>query len=534
MFVMSKNSAYRRSYGQFFTPDSVVACCYALLAGNLPTDPRVVDPACGDGAFLRYAAQHGLVSTERIAGCDVDAALVGALIAGGLCNIRCADGLDPASLDRAAFDLVIGNPPFGVDTPLGRDSPLASEVHFLQRSLELARPGGIVALVLPNGVLANERLRGLRADLLGRCAVLAVLALPRTAFRHAGTTAACSILLLRNAPAPPGHQVFFGLAGHLDDLPALVTAYHRSPWSVVSGQLQTPPDNGERTTDDGQVGQSPLPRGYPVVSGPLPVVSYNGQRATDNGQLEAYWLPQSAELARRLDAHFWRTDYRLLLERMAERHPLRRLGELIERRHGLIVGDHVRPSRGEVKGAGLPYEYYQTREFLPTGYNYAAIERCDERAYRRLRHTAVHQHDILVSCAGVGGAGQGRVCLITHLPGRSCTGDVFILRTSRPEPIFLFLFLASRGGRAQLLRLQNGVGTVNLSADELLQVEVPLLPAAAQAAVVARYAPIAAAHGRSMAALARGDTHEFQRARASGEMLLVELKSDMDEMLLAG
>jgi len=51
-------------------------------------------------------------------------------------------------------------------------------------------------------------------------------------------------------------------------------------------------------------------------------------------------------------------------------------------------------------------------------------------------------------------------------------------------------FLASRAGRAQLLRLQNGVGTVNLSADELLQVEVPLLPAATQRDLAARYAPI--------------------------------------------
>jgi hypothetical protein len=250
--------------------------------------------------------------------------------------------------------------------------------------------------------------------------------------------------------------------------------------------------------------------------------------------LIAYWLPQTSALAQRMDAHFWRPDYRLILERLAAHHPLRPLGELLDRQDGLIAGDHVRPSRGEAKGAGLPFEYYQTREFMPAGYNYAAIERCDERAYRRLGHTAVRRHDILVSCAGVGGAGKGRVCLVTHRPGPSCTGDVFILRARRPDPLFLFLFLGSRGGRAQLLRLQNGVGTSNLSAGELLQVQVPLVPPAAQQTFAARYTLVAAAHDAALAARARGDMAAFERERMRSEALLAELKDEMDEMMLGG
>jgi hypothetical protein len=221
----------------------------------------------------------------------------------------------------------------------------------------------------------------------------------------------------------------------------------------------------------------------------------------------------------------------MLLERLGERWPLRPLGEVIDPRRDLIAGDHVRPSRGEAKGPGLPYEYYQTREFMAAGYNYAGVERCDERAYRRLGRTAVRQHDILVSCAGVGGAGKGRVCLITHRPGPSCTGDVFILRAHEHGPAFLFLFLTSRGGRVQLLRLQNGVGTANLSADELLQVQVPLVPPAIRRDLAARYAPVAAAHDQAMAALARGDMAGFWRWRARSEALLVELKREMDKMM---
>jgi SAM-dependent methyltransferase len=501
---MLKINTYRRAYGQYFTPELVVACCYALLAHRLPSHPRVADPACGDGAFLRYAAAQGLAAPQDLYGCDVDAALASGLAAEGLPNVRRADGLDPASLPDATFDLVVGNPPFGVATTPGH--ALASEVRFLLRAVELARPGGSIALVLPSGVLANERLRAIRARLLDRCTLLAAIALPRAAFRHTGTTAACSILLLQNATAPTQHQAFFALAHDLAELPAIVQKYiSRSQESGVRSQESR--DHGQRTLADFR----------PLIPDPR--------------SPECFWLPQTAALAQRMDPHFWRPDFRLLLESIAARHPLRPLGELIGR-DGLIAGDHVRPSRGESKGPELPYEYYQTREFLPAGYNYATIERCDERAYRRLGRSAVQQHDILVSCAGVGGAGQGRACLVTHRPGPSCTGDIFILRAARPDPAFLFLFLSSLGGRAQLLRLQNGVGTVNLSADELLQVQVPLIPPSLEQDFAARYAPVAAAHDAAMAALARGDTAGFAQERRRAEALLAQLRHDLETVAL--
>jgi hypothetical protein len=234
-----------------------------------------------------------------------------------------------------------------------------------------------------------------------------------------------------------------------------------------------------------------------------------------------------------LDAYFWQPDHHALRDRLIARHMLRPLGELIDRQRDLIPGDHVRPSRGETKGPNQPYEYYQTREFMASGYNYAAIERCDERAYLRLRRTAVQRHDILISCAGMGGAGRGRACLITHTPGLSCTGDVLILRVQRLDPVFLYMFLISRAGRAQLLRLQNGVGTANLSADELLQVEVPLVAEAIQRDLAGRYAAIAAAHDAAMVAALHGDQPGRARELARAESLLALLMQEVEDLLLA-
>lgn len=485
---MSKPNAYRRLYGQYFTPTPVIHCCYALMAGLLPAQATIVDPACGDGAFLRFAATHGLADRQQLYGCDVDAELISVLSADGLPHTYHADGLQSDRLAAGGFDLAIGNPPYGIAIAHEGGRPLSSEVRFLLRSIELTRAGGLIALVLPNGVLSNERLQALRADLLERCSLLAVIELPRQTFRHTGTAAACSIVLLRNAPAPAGHRSFYAIAASLADLDDIISAYRQGPCAAGA-----------------------------VAGGP---------------QTICFWMTQSSLLAQRMDAHFWRPDFSEILDRMGARHALRPLGELIGR-DSLLVGDHVRVSRGEAKGQGLPYEYYQTREFMPAGYNYAAIEHCDERAYRRLQHTAVRHADILVSCAGLGGAGQGRICLITHRPGPSCTGDVFIIRAAQLRPIFLFLFLGSQCGRSQLLRLQNGVGTVNLSTNELLQVQVPLLDGAYERGYTLRYAAISRAHHTAMRALQQSNTGGFAQASARAAERLAGLRSELEAQLLA-
>lgn len=491
---MPRLRTYQRTFGQFFTPDTVVSCCYQLLRNSLPPSPRIVDPACGDGAFLRYAAHHGLTSPANLFGCDIDATLVQDLRRDGLDRVRCVDGLAPQSLPSHAFDLVVGNPPFGIATRTQGASPLSSEVQFLLRAVDIVRPGGYIALVLPNGLLTNRRLQSVRDAMLQQCTLQAVIALPRETFRGTGTNAACSIVVLHKAFVKPEHQVFFALAHHLDDLTCVTVAYHTRQTLVAPEEDYLVSDTEVST--------------------------------------ETYWLPQTSVLIERMDAAFWRPIYRTLLEHMTARYSVQTLGDLVDRRRNLIAGDHVRPSRGEARGANLPYEYYQTREFLSAGYNYVALERCNEPAYQRLKYTTVQQHDILVSCAGVGGAGNARVCLITHQPGPSCTGDVLIVRLSDPHPIFLFLFLTSVYGRMQLLRLQNGVGTVNISTAELLQVQVPLVPPAVQQAFAAHYTPIVADHDAAMAALQHGDDTRFQTLRESSKRRLSAVCHELEQHIV--
>jgi hypothetical protein len=172
---MKGASEARAALGQWFTPSHVVDLALALL-GPLPADARIMDPACGDGAFLARARQAGIGASY--AGIDLDP------VAAAACRrsvpgaaIERADLFD-VEPDPAGFDAVVGNPPYvrgerlspaqkerirlrlradwpelpapDLDSLVGRGDLAAP---CILRALRMARPGARVALVLSSALL---------------------------------------------------------------------------------------------------------------------------------------------------------------------------------------------------------------------------------------------------------------------------------------------------------------------------------------------------------------------------------------------
>jgi len=188
---------------QFFTPQAVVAFVFDALAafGLRGGRLRVVDPACGEGAFLQEAARR--FPEAELWGCDLDEGLRAAWQEAGLTRPRAhlavQDGLVDAplfGLGAGTFDLVAGNPPygFGVPRPSGAERV---EALFLRRFVELARPGGWVAAVVPEGIAANVRSQRLRDWVLDRLTLRAVVALPEATFAATGTRARTAAVIGR-------------------------------------------------------------------------------------------------------------------------------------------------------------------------------------------------------------------------------------------------------------------------------------------------------------------------------------------------
>ena len=301
--VQSGEKARRRSWGQYYTPAQVVHLAYDLLAalagaGDASGERRVIDPACGDGAFLRVALERGLADPAQCVGFDKDPAAEPAWAdlraRGAVLMVHeglYASGSAAAHAPDGSFEWVVGNPPYAgaklsalrrlaaTNPPPGeralaahlcdkfvlwratprRDGRLPLEwdevsagalsaddverlatfpieVLFLERFVQLSRPGGLLAIVLPDGVLANARLRHVRAWALERLTMEAVVALPRSTFRAGRTTAKTALVVARHAPPPPGHITMLVSLDRLpeaDDRVRLVQAWRqRRPGSA--------------------------------------------------------------------------------------------------------------------------------------------------------------------------------------------------------------------------------------------------------------------------------------------------------------
>lgn len=233
----------KKTRGEFFTPPEVVDFMFEMVGAG--PGWSVIDPACGDGAFLERAVAAGCAP---VWGVDKDATAVNRCRArlGDQAVVIEQDGLLPLTDRRTpheGFDLVIGNPPFnavrhGVADPeilsrfiLGQrpdgqvrlKQPV--EVLFLERFLQLARGGGTVAVIVPDGILANSRLRYVRELVLASSTVMAVVSLPRYTFAKASTSAKTSILFMKKGRPASSDQALLASVeadGHLASVLELI------------------------------------------------------------------------------------------------------------------------------------------------------------------------------------------------------------------------------------------------------------------------------------------------------------------------
>jgi len=175
--------------GQFFTPD-VIAQCMLRLAGLRP-EQRMIDPSCGDGAFIRNAPPNC-----EVFGCEIDPQYEGILRSFlDKEHFLSKDALACLVPLWGTFDLAIGNPPFsaqanlekrpqilhGYDLGFGRPSQCL-EILFLELFLKLAKPKGRIAIILPDGPLSNRPFKYVRDWLLCRAHIEAIVSLPRGIF----------------------------------------------------------------------------------------------------------------------------------------------------------------------------------------------------------------------------------------------------------------------------------------------------------------------------------------------------------------
>jgi type I restriction enzyme M protein len=213
---------------QFFTPAPIVQFMVGFVSSLL--HGNIADPACGTGGFLisvAAASKKGSVRDVRkkqvLWGLEVDARLAWAtglnlfLHDAGDFHVKALDNagsLAPAVLEELPqMDLILTNPPFGSDLSdpaslqtfrlgVGRKSRRRG-VLFLERSLDLLRPGGVLGIVIDDGVLNGPTNDDVRRHLLSEADLIAVISMPEVAFMPYATVKASIVFLQKRGGRQP-------------------------------------------------------------------------------------------------------------------------------------------------------------------------------------------------------------------------------------------------------------------------------------------------------------------------------------------
>ncbi len=213
--------------GQFFTSPVLAAWMVEIATSMLDSFHAALDPACGDGVFLRLMLRHEF---ETVVGIDVDATVL-KVCAQQLndekrLHLRCGDALWLLDELRERFDFVATNPPFSAkygrvsEPSLLRRFELGSsrnseaiESLFLELCVRSLRPNGMLAIVLPEGIFANLTQERVRQWLCRYATPLAIVSLSRTFF-----AAKSCVLFARKKPANPDDLVLLAHAENETDL----------------------------------------------------------------------------------------------------------------------------------------------------------------------------------------------------------------------------------------------------------------------------------------------------------------------------
>lgn len=132
--------------GQFFTPDNI---CKEIIDIIKPEKHELIcDPTCGHGAFFNH------INESNCYGADIDfKAIKVAKYLYPKANVIRED-IRYYNLD-IKMDIVVGNPPFNIKFNIDKEE-MVSQLYWFKKASELIKPGGIIAVVVPDSFLKDE------------------------------------------------------------------------------------------------------------------------------------------------------------------------------------------------------------------------------------------------------------------------------------------------------------------------------------------------------------------------------------------
>ena len=182
----------------FYTSPIVIRSMYEALENMGLKQGNILEPSCGVGNFMGLIPES--MSKTNMYGVELDP--VSGRIAKQLYqkNKIAVQGFEETSYPDSFFDCVIGNVPFGAyqvsDRRYDRHHFMIHD-YFIAKSLDLVRPGGVVAVVTSSGTMDKQN-PAVRQYIANRAELLGAIRLPNNAFqRNANTSVVSDILFFQ-------------------------------------------------------------------------------------------------------------------------------------------------------------------------------------------------------------------------------------------------------------------------------------------------------------------------------------------------
>jgi type I restriction enzyme M protein len=194
--------------GEYYTPRAVTQFAVDMI------DPRLgenlLDPACGTGGFLACAIEHLRAQVKTARQEDKLQASIRGIEKKPLPHLLCVTNMIVHGIDvpsgiahdnalarplndigkKDRVDIILTNPPFGGMEEDGVENNFPPEFRtretadlFLVLIVELLKPGGRAAIVLPDGTLFGEGVKSrIKEHLLSECDLHTIVRLPKGVF----------------------------------------------------------------------------------------------------------------------------------------------------------------------------------------------------------------------------------------------------------------------------------------------------------------------------------------------------------------
>jgi type I restriction enzyme M protein len=398
------------------------------------------------------------------------------------------------------FDVLMANPPFAGDIkeprmiarydlgkkPDGKwQTKVGRDILFIERNLDFLKPGGRMAIVLPQGRFNNSSDKNIRDFIAERCRILSVVGLHGNTFKpHTGTKT--SVLLVQKwnddpkagalCPRRDDYSIFFATMQKSGKDNSGEKIYIKK--SDGSGELLLDEHdhliidhdlfNHDGLTQDGiaeafiEFAKKENLSFFKPSPSMKPFNADKYQQLMDG--LEAAVINLSElERTHRIDSEFFRKEY-LEASAILETKSLSPITNFVK----VFDGNHAKIS-DSFTDSGVPYYRGQDMHHFFIEQSSPIYIDTDTYNLSYMKRSHLKKGDVLLSIVGT----IGSVSLVKTNQDATCNCKLAILRTKSTKPEYLAIFLKSKFGQSQIQRFTRGAVQMGLILEDMNQIVIP-------------------------------------------------------------